>query len=231
MATTLMPLDPATSPQRASRVLNISARLLPEEIVAGRRARKVRGQVIVMLVVFLALLGGWYGYAGYQKQVAQSELQQVTDDARHLQQQQTGYADVVDVQKQTTTIGKQLSTLLANDLPWATLFSTVRQTGTNAGVTVEGVNGQLATGTAGADSGPALPNNASAKVIGRLTVTGTAPNKTALARYVDALDTLTVVANPYLNNAAEADGKVQFSLQVDMTTDALGGRFTKKAGK
>jgi hypothetical protein len=230
MATTLMPLDPATSPQRASRVLNISARLLPDEVVASRRARTMRGQVVVVLLLFVVLLGSWYGYAGFQKQAAQDELDGVTGDARVLQQRQSQFADVVNVQNETTTIGTQLTTLLADDLRWATLFDTLRSAGAGPGIVVVGVNGQLATDAAGS-VGPGLPSTGAAKKIGELTVTGTAPDKTSLAKYVDGLGSLKVVANPYLTSATEAEGRVQFSLQVDITTDALGGRFTKKAVK
>ena len=66
MATTLMPLDPATSPGHATRVLTIAAHLLPDEIVASRRARRVRDLVIAVLGAFVLLLGGWYAVATYR---------------------------------------------------------------------------------------------------------------------------------------------------------------------
>jgi hypothetical protein len=162
--------------------------------------------------------------------MAQQELDAVTADARNLQKLQSSYADVVNIQNETTTIGTQLNTLLANDLRWATLFDTVRNTGSGSGIVVAGVNGQLIAGPAGATTTPALPSAGNAKAIGDLTVTGSAPNKTALAKYVDALGGLKVVANPYLSSATESQGRVQFSLKVDVTADALGGRFSKKPG-
>ncbi len=233
-STTLMPLDPALSPQRVSRVLTISADLLPDEIVAGRRARRTRSWVLVVLVLVLAGMGGWYALAEQELRVANDELAAVTDDATELQRRQNDFAPVVDVQAETTTITKQLSTLLADDLPWATLTDTLRDTGAAAGVTVDGMSGTLNDAGAGASGAVSLPSASGAATIGSVTVTGTAPDKPSVAKYVDSLAGLTIVANPYLTSVAEADDEVQFSLTVDITAQALCGRFTtacKTGGK
>lgn len=230
MATTLMPLDPATSPQRVTRVLTISADLLPAEIIGTRRARWVRRLVCTLLALFIALLGGWYGFASYRTSQTQQEADALSSEARLLQQQhQTRYADVVDVRNATNVINKQLAVLLANDLRWAALFDTLRSTGAPAGIVISGVNGELASTTSEAGAAEtALPSASGVRTIGTLVVTGDAPNKPALARYVDALAGLKVVANPYLSSAAESEGAVQFNLRVDITADALGGRFSSK---
>ena len=228
--TTLMPLDPALSPQRVSRVLTISANLLPEEIVAGRRARRARGVVLASLVVVVALLAGWYVYAGHQVRLTDDELTRVTTEATTLQRSQSRYAEVVGVQNQTTTIARQLGTLLATDLPWATLLKTLRDTGTESGVTVLGVIGTLNSGSTGAQATATgtLPSTSDSRTIGTLTITGTGPDKPSIAGYVDALGALSPVANPYLTNAAQTGSDVTFSITVDITAKALCGRFTTK---
>jgi len=233
-STTLMPLDPALSPQRVSRVLTISADLLPDEIVAGRRARRTRGWVLVALMLVLVGMGGWYALAEQELRDATDELTAVSDDATALQRRQADFAPVVNVQAETTTITKQLSTLLANDLPWATLTDTLRDTGTTAGVTVSGMSGTLHDAQSGAAGAVSLPSTSGSATIGTVTVTGTAPDKPSVAKYVDSLSGMTLVANPYLTSVAETDGKVQFSLTVDVTAGALCGRFTtacKTGGK
>ena len=230
-STTLMPLDPALSPQRVSRVLTISADLLPDEIVAGRRARRTRAWVLVVLVLVLVGMGGWYALAEQELRDASDELAAVTDDAAALQRRQNDFAPVVNVQAETTTITKQLGTLLANDLPWATLTDTLRDTGTNAGVTVSGMSGALNDAEKGATGTVSLPSTSDSATIGTVTVTGNAPDKPSVARYVDSLSGMTIVANPYLTSVAEADSKVQFSLTVDITAGALCGRFTTTACK
>lgn len=228
--TTLMPLDPALSPQRVARLLTISANLLPEEIVAGRRARRARGVVLSALVLVVALLAGWYVYAGHQVRLADDDLAVVTTEATTLQRSQNRYGEVVDVQNQTKTIAKQLSTLLGDDLPWATLLGTVRDTGEQSGVTVLGVIGTLNGGTTGAQATAAgtLPSTSDSRTIGTLTITGTAPDKPSIAGYVDALGHVSTVANPYITNAADTATDVTFSITVDITAKALCGRFTTK---
>jgi hypothetical protein len=227
--TTLMPLDPALSPQRVVRVLNIAANLLPEEIVAGRRAGRARGVVLVALLVVVALLGGWFLYANLQVGLADDDLDSVTTEATALQQSQSRFQDVVDVQTHTQTISKQLTTLLGNDLPWATLLNLVRDTGTPSGVVVEGIVGTLNTTTTTAGTTAAmLPNASGVTTIGTLTLTGTGPDKPSVAQYVDALDKLRTVANPYLTTAIQSKTTVTFSISVDITSLARCGRFTNK---
>lgn len=226
--TTLMPLDPALSPERVLRVLTISADLLPGEIVAARRARRARTAALATLVLAVALLGGWYGYAHHQVRLAGADLADITGEATTLQRGQSRYQDVVDVQNQTKTISKQLNTLLADDLPWASLLTTVRDTGTSSGVAVQGVIGALNRTTNGA--APAargtLPSASGVTAIGTLTVTGTGPDKPSIAKYVDALGSLTTVANPYLTNATQNNDAVTFSITLDITAAARCGRFT-----
>jgi hypothetical protein len=222
-----MPLDPALSPQRVTRVLTISADLLPDEIVAARRARRTRSWVLAVLVLVLAGIGGWYVQAEHDLRTATDELATVTGEAASLQRDQTKYAPVVDVQTQTKAITRQLGTLLAKDLPWATLIDTLRDTGTDAGVTVAGMSGLLNAADAGTSGAVSLPSTSGASTIGTVTVTGTGPDKPSIAKYVESLSDLTMVANPYLTSVAENDnGDVQFSLTVDITAQALCGRFT-----
>jgi hypothetical protein len=235
MATTLMPLDPATSPQHASRILSISARLLPDEVIAARRAHRVRGLVIVILAVVLVGLGSWYAFAQYQVAQADDELTGVNADAQTLQHKQLEYADVVNTQSRSTMIANQLATLMANDLRWAALVGTLRTTAAASGIQLDGVNGQLNTGADGTGvlNNGGLPSTTTQKIVGTVSVTGTAPDKVSLARYVDALSdtaTVKVVADPYLTSATEGDDKkLQFTLKVTITASALGGRFSKPA--
>lgn len=234
MATTLMPNDPATSPQHVSRLLTISARLLPEEIVAARRARRTRNWVLVILVLVVALLAGWYLRAVDEKNDADEELQvlaiQVTDLQRSLNKD---YADVVDVRSQTTTLDKQLKTVMADDLPWAVLLDTLIRAAAAEDVQLTGISGSLTPDAAAATSGTgtALPSTSGATTIGTLTLTGTAPDKRSVAAFVVRLGTLRTLANPYLTSATEADNGVQYSLQVDITDASRCGRFTTACKK
>jgi Tfp pilus assembly protein PilN len=227
--TTLMPLDPAMSPQRVVRLLTISADLLPEEIVAARRARRARGIVLISLLAVVAMLAGWFLYANHQVAVADDDLNDVTSQVTLLQRGQSKYQEVVDTQNETSTISKQLTKLLANDLPWAALLNTLRDTGTQSGVTVAGVIGTLDSTTASTTtSTTTLPNASGVTTIGTLTLTGTGPDKPSVAKYVDNLGKLTTVANPYLTSATQTHDTVTFSITLNITSKALCGRFTTK---
>ncbi|HET9516407.1 MAG TPA: PilN domain-containing protein [Actinoplanes sp.] len=229
MATTLMPLDPATSPQRAARVLPIVAHLLPEEVVAKRRAKKVRGIVGISLGVVIALLGSWYGVVTLQAYDAEDDLKAVTLEQTALQRRQLEYKDLTDTRAEIATISTRLASLLAEDLRWSTVFTTLRSTGRSSAVQITSVTGGLSTSTTatgGSATTPRLPSESAEKVVASLTVTGTAPDKNSIARYVDALEDVDIFANSYLTNATESGKTVQFSLSVDVTAAALGGRFS-----
>jgi hypothetical protein len=228
MATTLMPLDPAVSPQRATRLLSISASLLPEEIIAARRARRTRGWVIVVVILVACLLGGLFFMVRQDTRAADEELTAATAEVTDLQRAQRAYGEVVDVQNDTATLSKQLRTAMANDLDWASLLEQLRSVGDTAGVTVVGINGALqdVTTTSG---GTALPSTSTSAAIGSVVVTGTGPDKRAVAAYVDALAKQSVLANPYLTNVTSTeDDDVSWTLRVDITQAALCGRFGDK---
>ena len=147
-----------------------------------------------------------------------------------LQRKQADFAEVVNVQSETGTITKQLGGLLANDLPWASLLDTLRDSGERSGVTVDGISGSLNDQAAGAGTGAnTLPSTSGSATVGVLTITGSAPDKPTVAQYVDTLSTLSTVANPFVTSVAKgSEGDYTFSLTVDVTADALCGRFTTK---
>jgi hypothetical protein len=227
MITTLT-AEPALSPQRAARTPAITANLLPEEVVAARRARRTRAWVVGVLLLVLVLLGGWYALTWKARSDAQGELDAVRGEAAALQAQQRRFGAVVAVEQQNGVLTQRLSGLLADDVGWSALYETLRATGASAAVTITGINGSLAAAGAGVPAAAAtgLPSTAG-KAVGTLVVTGTAPDKPSLARFVDALGGLGVVANPYLTSAAQVEGKneMDFSLLLDVTGKARCGRY------
>ena len=228
--TTLMPLDPALSPERVNRVLTIAADLLPEEVVVARRARRIRGWVVAVVAFVLIPLSGWYVLADREATLANEQLEAATSEQVSLQREQAKHSGVVTVRTDTDEITKQLTTLLANDLPWASLLDTLRTTGDRSGVAVAGISGALNDPDSGRPTtGAALPSTSGSATIGTLTITGTAPDKPTVAKYVDALGTLRTVANPYVTSVSKEDsGTYSFNLSVDITSEALCGRFTTK---
>jgi len=228
VTTALMPLDPELSPQRVNRVLTISANLLPEEIVAGRRARRSRASVLVALALVVLLLAGWYLRAEADRRAATRELDEVTTQTAATQRSQNKYQEVVQVRNETAALTKQLSTLLANDLPYATLFKDLRTTATAAKVNVEGVTAALDTTAdkTAATAGSVLPSESSAATVGTLVIVGTAPDKKSVAAFSDKLAGVDMIADPYVTSVTTAKSGVSFSLSAAIASAAACGRFT-----
>ena len=226
--TTLMPLDPALSPQHVSRVLTIHANLLPDEIIAARRARRTRGWMIALVGVVVLGLVGWFVVADAGTRHANDDLDQVAAEQSRLQRKQATYSKVVNTQSENETIAKQLKTLMANDLQWAGLIDSVRDTGADNDVTTEGIAAALQDTTTTAATGT-LPSTSGAATIGTITVTGSAPDKPSVARYVEQLNKVSTLANAFVTSVTQNDDDaVDFTLTVDVTQRALCGRFTTK---
>jgi type IV pilus assembly protein PilN len=226
--TTLMPLDPALNPQRVNRVLTISADLLPEEVVIGRRSRQSRTWVGAVVLLAVVLLGLWYVRAQHDVRANEAGLSAATKVATDLQKNQAAHQRVVTVQNQTAAITRQLAQLMGADLPWATLLDRLRSTGASSGVTVDAITASLVQENA-TSATQTLPSASEAKAIGSVTIGGTAPDKPTVARYVKNLGTVDGIANPYLTTAAKAAGGTwSYSITVDITSANQCGRFTTK---
>ncbi|MEV6598196.1 PilN domain-containing protein [Actinoplanes sp. NPDC051346] len=232
MATTLMPVDPAVSPQRVNRLLTISASLLPDEVVARRRTRRIRLLMIAVVVIVAAACGAWIFHANRLEQQADRDLTAAMSKVAELQLKKGTYAPVVKLRNEGDELKKQLGTVMANDLDWAALLHLLRTTGPDT-VVVTGITGQLDEPSKGKkdNSSKSLPSTSKSASIGTMTVTGTAPDKKTVAAYVDALALKATIANPYVtsvSNSGEGDKKeVTFSIDVQIAQDALCGRFGK----
>lgn len=225
MSTTLIPLNPAVTPVQSTRILTISANLLPEEVVAARQARRTRGLVLIVVALVAALCVSWFGLAYHQKQQADEDLTAATTAVTDLQNDQREFTETLQVQADTKRLNEQLTAVMADDLDWAALLTTLRDAGA-PDITISGVNGRLSKSDNASSSTTVLPGSAT-DTVGSLVVSGKGPDKRAVAAYVDALARQTVVTNPYVTSvASEEEGGVTFSLRVDITHAALCGRFT-----
>jgi Tfp pilus assembly protein PilN len=211
-------------------MLTIAANLLPPEIVESRRGRTVRRIVVSALALFTVLLGAWYGAASYQTSLARDDLSNTRSDVDRLSRQQRSFAELIKTQNESRAIGTQLSSLLATDLQWAQLLSSLRQAAPQ-GVQLTSVSGGLASATGGGAATSQLPNTSGQKLIGTLTVNGSAPSKAAVADYLDALAKVQGLGNPLLEKVDEEGKPVSFIMRVDITGAALGGRYPSPNGR
>jgi type IV pilus assembly protein PilN len=220
------PVDLAVAAQRALRVPAIAASLLPREIVEGRRDRRVRRTVLAGLAAFTAVLVAWYGLMTYQTSAAARMLADAEADSQAVVHQQRVFGDVVRVQAESQVITGQLAALLATDLQWPRLFGALTQAAP-PGVQLTGLSGGLTVTTDGAVSATVqLPNTSGERSVGTLTVTGTALTGPSVAAYLDALGKIKGLANPMLAGMVRQDGRLNFSVQLNITTGATGGRYS-----
>jgi hypothetical protein len=206
------------------RIPAIEANLLPVEIVEQRRGRRARRIALALLIVVTVLTTAWYGQARIQTSVAQTSLRQAEDDAQRVVRQQRDFADLLATRAESQAIQTRLSGLLAADLQWSRLLLSIRLEAPS-GMGVTGVVGSLNDDTAAVE---AIQARTAGAVIGKLTVSGTGTSRAAVATYVDRLGRISGLANPLLSSTTETEGRLQFAVQLDITTAALGGRHTSE---
>lgn len=233
MSTPVQATEPAAARADALRLVSIAVDLLPPEVVAARRTRKVRRLVLTSLGVFVVLLLAWFGLAKYQTSTARDELTAAEDNVQSMLKQQREYDGLVKIQDESRAIKAQLSTLFADDLQWATLTSAVQDIAPS-GVRLNRVSGVLNEGPAAEANDPntpRLPNTSGQRLIGQLTISGVGSSKRLVAAYVDALVRVKGLANPLLSDASQQEAGLQFTVQVDITQAALGGRYSTPKGR
>lgn len=201
----------------ALRVPDLTADLLPPEITASRRGRRIRRTVLTSLGAYIALLSGCYGIATVQTGMAEDDLADAEHNVQRLQQQQKPFAELVGAQRELQVTDGRLAALLARDVRWPGLLADLR-TAAPAGVRLTGVNAVLATAPAQGTS------------IGALTLVGDAPDNRAAAGYLDALNGVKGVGNAHLTDATRTGKTVRFTVQLDITKAALTGRYTTPQG-
>jgi hypothetical protein len=222
--TALMPVDPSVSPQQAARVLSIRANLLPQDVSDGRRARRTRAVVLVAVVLVLNLLGAWYWKAATLKADAAAEFDDVTRQVALVQKRQDAYTPLTKIKSSNTLVSGQLAKLTANDLPWQSLLDLVRTTGKDAEAELTELGGSLSQGAADAGAAQLACDDTE---IGQISVSGTAKDKKAVAKYIEALLKLKSdgLADPFVSTVT-GDDKVAFELTISITPKALDGRFS-----
>jgi hypothetical protein len=204
------------------RIPAVEANLLPVEIVEGRRGRLARRVVISALVFLVLLTTAWYGQARYQTSGAEAAVRFAENDTQRVVEKQRAFNDLVATRAETQAINTRLSGVLAADLNWGRLLFAVRM-GAPKGVSVTSIVGALNDEPAAAALAAARTPGAT---IGRLTVSGTGGDKASVASFVDQLAKVPGLGNPLLTSATNVSGSVLFAVQLDITTQALGGRYT-----
>ncbi|GAA2514330.1 hypothetical protein GCM10010201_07970 [Pilimelia columellifera subsp. columellifera] len=210
------------------------------EISDARQHKRSRRQAIALLVAAgVVVTAGFAGTFAWST-ATQAQLTDAQDAVASARKQQTQYASVLDAQTQTATVNRQLATLMANDLRWAGLVTSLRATAPS-GLSFTSINGTVgaAAGPAGVGGAPAagaapgarLPDATGERLVGSMTISGKARAKTDVATYLNTLRATPGVGNPMLDGITQQPKSgVEFTLHLDITATALGGRHSTTNG-
>ncbi|MDR7274628.1 PilN domain-containing protein [Catenuloplanes atrovinosus] len=211
------------------RPLRIAANLLPDEVQSGRRARRTRAVAVTGVGAVVLALAGWYATTVVKAQDAQDELVRAEAQAAAVQQDQREYSELTGVKSELNTAKERLGALMANDSQWQQLIADIRAAAPRDVSIVQlgaGISNQDLTGQTG-ETG--LPSEVTDKLVGTITLGGTAKDKDQVADFVDNLREVTGLANPLPVTITTSDGSENFTIEIDITQAALGGRFTPEA--
>jgi len=234
MSTILMPDMPAATPEETrTRYPAVFANLLPDEVIVGRRARKLRKQLAAGLCVLVVLLIAWYGYAKLQTHNANNDLAAANRTASSLESQQQKFGPLLRTQGESAAINARLTQLMRGDVQWSKLLDGVRAVAPK-GVSVATISAQLvasgSNSTATSNNGGlAILNTTGKAAIGTLTLSGSSSDKTSVAAFVDALPSVPGVAAAFPQAVEGSGSAYTWTITAILTSDALGGRFSPTA--
>lgn len=205
----------APPPSDDLRFVAVRVNLLPDEVAAGRRTDVLRRRVLIGLGGLLAAIVLAFGFSWWQTHSATNGLRAAESARTELEQQSRQFAPLIAAKADTATIRSQLRIVLADDVSWHQLLRTVRAAAPT-GVSIDQVDG-TSTDTASTDTASTDP----ASGVGAVTLTGTAPDKDAVADFADALSRVKGLGSAQPTNTATADGRTSWTISVPLTRDAL----------
>jgi len=216
-----------------TRFVAIRANLLPDEIANARRVGQMIRKVGVALAAVIALVICGYAVTAWQTSSAKDSLAAAQRKSTQLINEQRQFRPLVTAQAQAASIRAELTKLMVGDLSWTNLLATLRKSAP-ARMTITTVTGITGVGAASTTTGASggglgILNQSGKQQVGTLTISGTAPDKNAVAAYIDTLTKVPGLAAPFPASLTGQGGKLTFSASVIITSDALGGRYAVPA--
>lgn len=231
---------PAPRPKPVEPVLRypaIRANLLPDEVIASRRLAALKRKTGLALVALLGVIVLAYGFSWWQTSSARGDLSAAQQATAQLQAKQQTFTPLLDTQQQVRTVQTALHKLMVGDVQWTQLLEVLGRAAAPLHVTINSVQAVMTAGAvanAPGQAGIGVLNQTKDRSVGTLALTGTAPDQKAVAAFVDSLATLPGLAAPFpASVSTQGSGALQYSINVLITTQALGGRYatTTTGGK
>lgn len=231
---------PAPRPRPVEPVLRypaIRANLLPDEVIASRRLAELKKRIGLGLVALVGLLVLAYGFSWWQTSGARGDLSDAQHATSQLQAKQQTFTPLLKTQQDAAAIQTALHQLMVGDVQWTQMLEVLGRAAPH-GVIVDSVQATMTAGAAAAGNpgqpGIGVLNQTGAQSVGTLAITGTAPDQKSVAAFVDSLAKVKGLAAPFpASVGSQGKGALQYSVNVLITTQALGGRYatTTPGGK
>lgn len=207
----------------------IVTNLMPPEILAARKLRVLRRLLVAVLIVIVLLVLAAYGLAWRQHRAAADELATAQDRTASLQRSQAKYQGAVKIQKGIDSIDQALAGMLSTDADTAAIVGAVRAQ-LPSGMSINQYSLMMnKAGSSGGNSAETL-DTSGVTHIGTITLSGNAQSLTAVSQFVDNLNSIRGVVQPYPASNTEADKGVTWSIQLTLTSDLYTHAYDVKNG-
>ena len=220
------PEETVEGPVRVAWAMVPKVNLLPIEILEGRRFRRTQALLggAVLGAVLIAAGGTFWAQQGIND--AQDDLTAAQGRVSSLQAEQAKYAAVPKTIAEVDAADSARTLAMGTDVLWYRYLNQI-QDATPAGITLNGITVSMtgSTGTPTAATDP-LSNTG----IGTVTLNGTADQYDEVSNFLEAADGITGFTSPTLASASKQQEKIVFGSAAVIDTNALSGRYDKKAG-
>ncbi|VTR75590.1 PilN domain-containing protein [Cellulomonas hominis] len=222
-------ISPTRRPDAVPVVSWPQVNLLPSEVTRGRRLASLKK--LLALTLLVVVLIGMLGYAGslWLAGQAADELATVQAETTRLQAEKEQYAEVPQTLSAIDAAKAARQQAMSTEILWPDYLEAMRAV-TPAGVSYDTIAVNAGT--------PAQPYTGSVDAlttgtIGQITFTARSLTLPDTAAWIDAIETVPGLTNPWFSSAtlSEEEGVVyyQVTATVDLLPSALSGRFEPEA--
>ena len=196
--------------------------LLPPEILAAHRQRRMAGVVVLAGVGVIGLILVFYVIQLGRLSGIQSDIERAEDSNRSLENSIAALREFEELRARAQAKQELLDTVFANEISFAGLLMDIsRVTPSDAALTALTAASQEPTPTTG---GTTL-------LTGRIDVTGLALDYDTIANWLMRLERVRGWVNPWVTSIADPEtGPITYTSGVDLTTAALTRRGRQAGG-
>lgn len=202
--------------------------LMPPEVRAGRRLKRTKRVLGLVVVGVLAVTVLGYAGARISESSAASDLESVQQETARLTAEQAKYAEVPRVLGEVTQVETARQTGTADEIIWTPYVNAIRAV-TPGGVSIDSLT---ASATDPLHQQPAATNVLAAASIGSIQFVARSKTLIDTSDWLNALDTVPGLADAWFSNETITENSgvtyYQVTATVKLNSTALANRFAAK---